>query len=117
MKIRISKKALSNLPAEVSASILRMQQRHPSLKSFTLMHKAAGWKYYPGEEELEVIYKGEARQVEMAGEHNLGAYGISYARGAETPALPAGTTIVVVGYYAGYHMTVYNVGDPALTAV
>lgn len=107
MKTRISKKSLAAFPANVAAQIEAIAKDY-GIKSFSFAAKPEGWKLYAGEgDNITVIYGEGVCQAEMVSENNIGGAGLRNEIGAEI-ALPAGAFAVVVGYYAGYYMTVYN---------
>lgn len=112
---RIARPFLSALPAEVAAAVADLASDY-GIKSARVVSRAAGYRHYLAEgERVTVVYGGQALDVEMASEANVGAAGLRHEIGHEQ-AMPAGTWIVSVNYYAGYYMTVYNVGLPALAA-
>lgn len=57
----------------------------------------------------EFIYADECVGVEMVTQNTVGAAGVSYEIGAQSPPLPAGTWFVHVHYYTKYWMTIGNV--------
>lgn len=115
MKIRISKTQSKNFPTAVWNAIMAAKTRHESIKSFALVLKPHGFAYTAGEgEQITVVYGDTtAPTVEMVSEHSIGAAGVDHGIGA-TAMFPIGSFVIVVGYYAGFHMTVYNITENAL---
>ena len=115
MKLRISKKLETRIPLAVASAIRAIQASHPSIKSFTVQLKPEGFVYTAGEgETITAVYADTiAPAVEMVADHTMGASNVNHGIGA-TARFPAGTFLIVVGYYCGYHLTVYNITEKAL---
>ena len=115
MKHRIGKKTLSQMPQEVARQIAELSE-HYGVKSFTFQNVAAWHKVYHAEgSRYTYIYGQDTMRVEMAAEHNLGASGVRHEIGAQV-AIPEGTTVIEIWYYAGFGMNVINAGNLALNS-
>jgi hypothetical protein len=113
-KHRISKKTLSKLPAEIAEQIKVLGERY-EIKSFTFENVSAGYKLYHSEgSRYTYIYGQRTQAVEMVSENTVGASGVRHEIGAQV-ALPTGTTVIEVWYFATFGMHVYNAGFLALT--
>ena len=110
MKHRISKKTLKSLPQEVAKQIEFLGKDY-GIKSFTFESVAPGYKQYHSEgSKYTYIHGQDTMRVNMVSEHSLGASNVHHEIGARVE-LPIGTTVIEIGYYSGFYMSVRNVGD------
>jgi hypothetical protein len=115
MKYRISKKTMSQMPCEVAEQIQSIAADF-GIKKFSYDIKPQGYKVWHAEgSRYFYVYGNRSMSVEMASEANVGAMGVRSEIGAEVQP-PAGTTVIEVWYYAGFGMSVVNIGEPALKA-
>jgi hypothetical protein len=115
MKHRISKKALSQMPADV-AEMIRVVGADYGIKSFEYEQKPAGYTVYHAEgARYYYVYAGDTLKVEMVSESTVGASGVRHEIGAKVQP-PTGTTVITVSYYRDYYMSVVNISESALSA-
>ena len=113
MKVRISKKLLSQYPIEVQNYILRWKEY---VKSATVTHETAPYTLYNGEGyKFFVYHNGETLTVNTVSSDTLGGSGLNHDINGSS-VIPAGTIIIEVSYYAGYMMRIIHVDAPALPA-
>jgi hypothetical protein len=112
--IRISKKLYNSLPDDVANALRGVVARHPNIKSLRIVNEPEGYKTYHGEgEEYTYYYDGQVMTLQMVSESTIGASGVRYEIGAQSPPLPAGTLVFRTWYAGvnGYQLTVHVVGD------
>jgi hypothetical protein len=113
MKVRISKKLLSQYPIEVQNYIDYWKQY---VKSATIVHENAPYTLYNGEGyKFFIWYNGTSMTVNTVSSDTLGASGMNHDICGST-LIPANTIIIEVSYYAGYMMRIIHVDAPALPA-
>ena len=110
-KVRISKKLLKEYPQDVQDYIAQWTDY---VKSATIKHETAPYKLFNGEGYRFHVHHGNSHmQLETVSEFTLGAAGLNHDICGYT-MIPAGTIIVQISYYAGYHMTIYHIGYPEI---
>jgi hypothetical protein len=113
-KVRISKKLLAQYPREVSEYIVNRWSDY--VKSATIEHVNAPYRLHNGEGyHFFVYHNGKNMSMETVSEASLGAAGLNHDVCGST-VIPAGTIIVQVTYYAGFHMTIIHVDPIAISA-
>lgn len=114
-KVRISKKTLAAFPPEVSERIAAIAESY-RVSSMRFNRECEGFAWYAGEGEfIEVVFGKNHKAVEMVSENTIGASGLNLSIGARVE-LPVGAFLIVVSYYAGYMMSVYNVVPAEIAA-
>jgi hypothetical protein len=113
-KVRISKKLLAQYPIEVQQYIVNRWSEY--VKSATIVHHTAPYTLYNGEGyHFFVYHNGKAMSMETVSSNTIGASGLNNDICGST-IIPAGTIIVRVAFYQGYHMTIIHVDPVAISA-
>jgi hypothetical protein len=100
-KYRISKKTLSQMPAEVAEHIKAIGDDY-GIKSFYFNSVAAGHSIYHAEGgKYTYIYGNDTLRMEMVSENSLGASGMRHEIGARV-SIPSGTTAQTKAYCQRY---------------
>ena len=110
-KVRISKggKFAGYFTQDVADQIRQIAKRN-HVASATIIDVAPDKTFVVGEGEFYSAMHPDGRNAsfQVVSENTLGASGVSHAINSEFQ-LPAGTTLVVVGYLGGYYMSVYRI--------
>lgn len=110
-KIRISKSgqfAKLDIPAPVKAKIVEVSTDYRlSSFNYTVCNTPRDFVVGEGERYYGIFPDGTSIDFEVQAQHNMGASGLSHAINSSF-AMPNQTYLIVVGYYQGYHMSVYK---------
>ena len=112
-KVRISKKLLSSLPADV-ANYVREWYDNGYVKSVTISHENAPYCLYNGEGYRFFVHRdNRSMHMETVSSNTLGASNMNHDITGST-MIPADTIVVQVSYYCGYMMHIYKIGYPEI---